>query len=84
MMAEVTGLSESRFAALYKQLFDVPPAGDLLDMRIKHAMTLLHHTQQPLSALAEACGFCNEFHFSRMFKKYIGQSPGKFRKDINK
>jgi AraC-like DNA-binding protein len=34
-----------------------------------------------VSAVAEACGFCDIYHFSREFRRTVGQSPTQWRRN---
>ncbi|WP_368671259.1 AraC family transcriptional regulator [Marinobacterium sedimentorum] len=43
------------------------------------AEALLRHTDIPIAAIAEQCGFASPFHFSRLFKSSRDLSPRAFR-----
>lgn len=83
-MAERVSLSNSRFSVVYKQLYGVSPAEDLIAMRVEKARALLQSGRQPIRVVAAECGFRNEFYFSKIFKRRIGQTPGRFRMDARK
>ena len=34
----------------------------------------------PIASVAEACGFCDVYHFSREFKRVVGASPAAWRR----
>ncbi|MCI9338206.1 MAG: helix-turn-helix transcriptional regulator [Lachnospiraceae bacterium] len=76
-------ISESYFQYLYKKLFGVTFLHDLIQARITHANYLLLTTSLPINQIAELCGYTNEVHFYRQFKKIIGTSPAKYRKSAN-
>jgi AraC-like DNA-binding protein len=46
------------------------------------ACQLLCTTHRTISEIAANLGFCDEFHFSRSFKKITGKSPSTFRSKI--
>ncbi len=52
----------------------------LNEYRISESMNLLKNSQLSISEIAELIGFCNEFYFSRVFKKFRGISPSDYRK----
>ena len=67
------------FRRKFAQLAGIAP-GKYRDARlIDLASRLLHDRHQTLRQIAEHCGFCDEFHFSRRFKQKIGLSPTEFR-----
>ncbi|CAG7618999.1 HTH-type transcriptional activator RhaS [Paenibacillus solanacearum] len=78
-MARRASLSPSRFSAVFKQRFGVPPHRYLLDLRIRHAEELLHTTALPLEDIAVYCGFADVHHFSKAFKRKTGMPPGVYR-----
>jgi AraC-like DNA-binding protein len=72
-------LSVSQFARAFKRTTGMPPHHFLLERRLDRARELLLHSEQPLAAVADACGFADQSHFTRLFHKAQGQSPGAFR-----
>lgn len=53
-------------------------------MRIKLACAELAHGDVPLAAIALNCGFSDQSHFSRVFKKQTGMSPSRYRTNLLK
>lgn len=51
----------------------------LLNYRFDRALGLLMMTDLPLAEVATRAGFADVSHFSKLFRKRTGQSPGKFR-----
>ena len=81
-MAELAGLSVSRFHAVYKALFGIPPMQDLIEARTECAKNrLLLCPDASLSEIAEMLGYNDQFHFIRQFRKETGMTPGQFRKE---
>lgn len=80
-LAQRVFLSESRFYALYKKAFGLPPHRDLLLARIERAKTLLLRSDAPVAAVAQQAGYASEYHFIRQFKQLTGVTPGRFRRD---
>jgi AraC-like DNA-binding protein len=52
-------------------------------MRLSKASDILRSGDSSLKGIAQTTGFCNQFHFSREFKKCYGYSPSVFRKNIS-
>lgn len=53
----------------------------LMTVRVHRALDLIQSTRQPLSLIAQSCGFQSGAHFSRCFKAVMGASPSAFRTD---
>ncbi len=79
-MARRANLSPSRFSTVFRQHFGLSPHQYLLRLRIEHAQSLLTTTDLPLSDIAASCGFADEHHFSKAFKRIVRVTPGAFRK----
>lgn len=47
------------------------------------AQSLLVQGDQPLAEVAEACGFCDVYHFGREFKRSVGISPARLRSELS-
>lgn len=50
----------------------------LNQIRIQKARELLINGNLRLYEIAEACGFCDEYHFSKAFKKETGSPPSRY------
>lgn len=48
-------------------------------LRVEHACNLLLEGGLGLAEIASRCGFCDQSHFSSVFKKMVGMTPGEFR-----
>ncbi len=73
-------LSESYTSFFIKQISGQTFSQLLRAVRIDHVKNLLITTDDSLHAIAEQCGFSNEFHLSKVFKETTGVSPSAFRK----
>lgn len=79
-LAQRLHLSMSHFQHLYKQFFDITCIQDIIRARIKHAQLYLCISEMSISSLAQFCGYENELHFMRQFKKVTGMTPSQYRK----
>ncbi len=52
----------------------------LIDRRIEAAMEMLRSQTASIGEVAERCGFGNQYHFAKMFKKRTGMSPTDYRR----
>jgi len=81
-LTEVAALCRTNLKSLRKRFLQelaLSPKEYLDRVRNEHAMRLLEHTDEPLKRIAAACGYYDEFHFSKSFKKRNGLSPSAFR-----
>ncbi|MBE5783337.1 MAG: helix-turn-helix domain-containing protein [Clostridiales bacterium] len=75
-------LSRSYIQHLYKYFFGCSLSADLSASRIEHAKYLLSSTEMTVSSISALCGYVNDVHFMRMFKKLTGTTPTQFRSCI--
>ena len=83
-LARVAGISVPRFHAEFKKLIGEPPIDHLRKMRLSAACNLLMTKDLSLDGIARATGFCDQFHFSREFRKNFGHPPSEFRSNIRR
>lgn len=81
-VAASMNLSLSYFQHLYKDFFGNSVYKDIVSARIEQAAHLLQHTDYSISEIGRLCGYDNMEHFSRIFKKYKGESPHNYRKGM--
>jgi AraC family transcriptional regulator len=73
-------LSVSHFARSFKQCTGKPPHRWLLEKRVEKAKELLIDAELPLAEIALECGFSDQSHFTRVFSRTVGTSPGTWRR----
>lgn len=78
-LAKRTNLSPSRFRAVFRERYGVPPHQFLINLRLDHAKELLSTTTYSIAKIAEFCGFSDVSHFTNRFRSITGISPGAFR-----
>ena len=81
-LAKKANLSVPRFHAEFKRLFGDSPLEHVRKMRLAKASDMLRSGSLSLEEIAKQTGFCNQFHFSREFKKCYGSSPSVFRRNV--
>ncbi|MFE4710253.1 helix-turn-helix domain-containing protein [Paenibacillus sp. NPDC056722] len=75
ILAQAAGLSTKYFSEAFKKTFGQSVTDYLTSLRIGHAKQLLRDTEWGLRDIARACGYSDEFYFSRKFKKEVGIAP---------
>lgn len=63
-----------------KQYAGMSPLAYRHHLQIEHAKRLLAHSDEPLTAIGERCGFRDANYFSRLFKREAGLTPGEYRR----
>ena len=79
-LANAANLSLSRFEKLFNEKLGLSPSRYINGRRIEEACILLDHKKDSIESIAESLGFYDRHHFSKIFKKYRGVSPGAYRK----
>lgn len=77
-------MSKSCFQHLYKSFFGVSPLTDVILSRIEHAKYLLSTTDISINKISEMCGYNNDIHFMRQFKKQTKLTPMNYREHKRK
>lgn len=78
-LASEAKLSRSHFTRAFKATVGESPQAYILDRRVKRAQSLLSSDEFNLAEVADMTGFSSQSHLSRVFKKRIGTTPGKYR-----
>jgi AraC family transcriptional regulator len=79
-IARPTGLSPSHFARRFRTKVGQAPHRYLMRLRIERAQRLLSETGTSIAEIAFACGFANQEHLTRLFKRSCGSTPAAYRK----
>jgi AraC-like DNA-binding protein len=76
------GLSVSHFSRAFRVTMGEAPHRWLLGQRLDRAKSLLPNAQLSLSDVALASGFADQSHFTRVFSREVGTSPGAWRRCV--
>ena len=76
-LAAVAGLSRFELARAFRAQVGLPPHAFQLDLRVRRARALLAAGEPPV-AVAAACGFADQSHLHRVFKRAVGVTPGRY------
>ena len=80
-LAARCGLSVSRLAHLFKEQMGHTPQQFLERQRMQHARQLLRLTGLSVGEVAREVGYDDPFYFSNRFRRNVGQSPLRFRRE---
>lgn len=81
-LAAERGMSRSAFSHYFRARTGQTPARFMTEVRVHKAAELLATTRFSLGTIARECGFANENHFGKVFRRFRQQSAGAFRYTI--
>jgi transcriptional regulator GlxA family with amidase domain len=79
-LARVAGLSSSHFCRAFKQALRITPYLYVMRTRVERAQRLLRASDAPAVEISASCGFADQSHFTRLFKRFVGAAPGAWRR----
>jgi AraC family transcriptional regulator len=79
-LARLVNLSTSHFFRAFKASLGTTPSKYVARRRVELAIEMIGTTQEPLSQIAAQCGFCDQSHLCRLFRRLVGQSPNEWRR----
>lgn len=75
-------VSQSKCCILFKKFLKKTPIIYLTEFRLSKGAELLKTTDMTVTEIAYATGFNGSSYFAECFKKQVGMSPSKFRKQL--
>jgi AraC-like DNA-binding protein len=78
-LARLAHMSVRAFERKFLGRFHLPPQKYLRTLRLRMASRALVYTDQPLAKVALHCGFVDQSHFSREFRRHFGRTPRDYR-----
>ena len=79
-LAATARLSKSHFSRAFKAHFGRTPQQYVLDRRVERAQNLMLGSDCRLCDVAQACGFADQAHLSRVFRRLVGAAPNAWRR----
>jgi AraC family transcriptional regulator len=80
-LSEMTRLSKTHFSRCFRRSFGETPHAYVVRRRLDRARHLMLTSDIALSELALACGFCDQAHLCKLFRKSTGKSPAGWRRE---
>lgn len=78
-LAAFANYSQRHLIRLFREAFDCVPSVYITRLRMQKARELLAETDLMISEIAAKCGYADSNFFGRIFRKYNGMSPSRFR-----
>ena len=79
-LARLVQLSSFHFSRAFRVSFGHSPHAYVTRLRVEHAQGLILTTNLTLGQIALACGFADQAHFTKQFRRSCGESPGEWRR----
>ena len=78
-LASISNMSLRAFERRFRAAFHLTPQRFLRKLRLRIASRALIYTDESLSEIALSCGFADQSHFSREFRRQFGRTPREYR-----
>lgn len=81
-IAAHVGLSRSYLCALFKKNMNVTVNDYLLRVRVEKSIELMKSRAWNIGEIGLKCGFASQSHYTKVFRKFIGLTPGQYRNKL--
>jgi AraC family transcriptional regulator len=72
--------SEAHFSRSFRRTFGHSPHAFVVRRRVELAGQYMLQTEAPLSDIALRCGFVDQAHLCKLFRKVTGETPAAWRR----
>jgi AraC family transcriptional regulator len=81
-LADSAGVHPVHLARVFREHEGRTPGDYLQQLRVRAACRRMRDQDYPLAIIAAECGFADQSHFTRVFRKFTGNAPAKFRRAL--
>jgi len=81
-VAQMLYVSHAHMSRIFKEVMGISPVRYLIEVRLNYAAKLLNDPETKVKDLSEACGFGDEAHFMKSFKKKFGVTVNEYKKNL--
>jgi AraC family transcriptional regulator len=78
-LADALGIHRATLAAAFRRFRRTSVGESIREVRVRKVMRALVGSKMPLCEIATSCGFHDQAHMGRVFRKVVGFSPGSYR-----
>jgi AraC family transcriptional regulator len=80
-LSHIVQRSEAHFNRAFKRTFGETPHAYLIRLRLELASRAMLAGKAPLTDIALTCGFTDQAHLCRLFRRWTGRTPAAWRRD---
>jgi AraC-type DNA-binding domain-containing proteins len=80
-LADKMNMCNTYLQKIYRKTFGISCIADVIECKLNYAKDILSKTNVPIREVANNCGYKNDVHFMRQFKKYVGVTPSEYRQN---
>lgn len=81
-LARDAGVHPVHLARVFRKFENRTPGEYQQRLQVRAACELLRDREWPLAAIAAECGFADQSHFTRIFRRMTGTTPAQFRRAL--
>jgi AraC family transcriptional regulator len=78
-LAREVGVNPATLARAYRRRYGRTVGERIRELRVEYAAKVLLTTSEPLSEIALRSGFCDQSHFTNVFRRLLGMTPAAYR-----
>lgn len=82
-LTHLCGIHRNKLYDIFHSHFDMTISEYIEGERLRRAMVYLRSTNYTISEIASTLGYANQSHFTQIFKKHFGCTPGQYQKDLS-
>jgi transcriptional regulator GlxA family with amidase domain len=79
-IAAAIGLSKGHFSRAFKGSIGTSPMAFVAMRRVERAKSMMRTSAKCLADVALACGFSDQSHLNKHFRRLVGSTPGRWRR----
>jgi AraC family transcriptional regulator len=79
-VAAAIRLSKSHFSRVFRRTLGTSPMAYVAARRIEEAKRMMVVSDESLAEVALNCGFADQSHLNRQFRRVVGLTPGQWRR----
>lgn len=79
-LSALLDLSEGYFSRAFRTTLGHPPHTYIINRRLSRAKEMIRTSARSLAEIAQACGFCDQPHLTKCFRRSLGTSPATWRR----
>lgn len=78
-LAKLCGLSLRAFERQFHATYQMSPHQYVRNLRVRMTCSALVFTRKPLAEIASESGFADQSHFTKEFRRFVGETPHAYR-----